>query len=128
MTEEQAVEILLDLKVPHEAQEAIEIALDALKRRMFTNLYIRDKYSGSVHRVGDNVHDMLYVDDEGTVHYCNMQNGDGCVGYKSVNRETLAQRYPDTDWKSRREELVYGYEFVPNLNEYGAPVNPMEVE
>ena len=91
-----------------------------------TNLYIRDKYSGRIHRIGDNRHDMLYVDEKGTVHYQNFQNGDGCAGYKSVNRETLKDKYPDRGWKDRENVYVNGYEFVPNMDEYGYPINPTE--
>lgn len=92
----------------------------------FINLYIRDKYSGTIHRIGDDPHDCLSVDEEGTIHYHNLQCGDGCIGYKSVNRETLADKYPDTDWGERSGEYTSGYEFVPNENEYGYPYNPME--
>lgn len=89
-----------------------------------TDLYIRDKYGGRIHRIGDNQHDMLYVDEEGTVHYRNLQNGDGCAGYKSVNRETLKDKYSDRKWNSRENEYVEGYEFVPNMDEYGYPIDP----
>lgn len=93
-----------------------------------TDLYIRDKYSGTIHRIGDDVHDCLSVDEHGTVHYHNLQNGDGCIGYKSVNRENLADKYPDKDWGKRSGEFTSGYEFVPNEDEYGYPFNPMEIE
>lgn len=89
-----------------------------------TDLYIRDKYSGRIHRVGDNPHDMLTVDDEGTVHYSNLQNGDGCTGYRSVNRETLKDKYPDRNWGEREKEFTSGYEFVPNTDDYGYPTDP----
>lgn len=83
------------------------------KSTFHTDLFIRDKYSGSMHRIGDDVHDCLCVDDEGSVHYRNLQNGDGTIGYQSQNRQTLGEKYPDVDWKNGREnELVYGYEFV----------------
>lgn len=90
-----------------------------------TDLWIRNKYSGAVHRIGDDPHDCLYVDDEGTVHYENLQCGDGCEGYKSVNRETLSDIHPDRDWGRRADEFTYGYEFVPNTDDYGYPYNPM---
>jgi len=92
------------------------------------NLWIRDKYSGRIHKIGDNSHDCLTVDDEGTVHYYNLQNGDGCSGYKSVNRETLADKYPDRNWGERAKEYTSGYEFVPNTDEYGYPYDPTEGE
>ena len=89
-----------------------------------TNLYIRDKYHGTIHRIGDNPHDCLTVDKNGTVHYHNLQNGDGCIGYMSVNRETIADKYPETDWGTHAWEFTYGYEFVPNEDEYGYPFDP----
>lgn len=89
-----------------------------------TDLYIRDKYSGRIHRVGDSPHDMLTVDDKGTVHYFNLQNGDGCTGYRSVNRETLKDKYPDMNWGERAKEYTRGYEFVPNTDDYGYPTDP----
>lgn len=88
------------------------------------DLYIRDKYSGHIHKIGDSPHDCLMVDDEGTVHYHNLQNGDGCTGYKSVNRETISDRYPHKDWGRRANEYTSGYEFVPNTDEYGYPYDP----
>lgn len=88
------------------------------------DLYIRDKYNGHIHKIGDNPHDCLMVDDDGTVHYYNLQNGDGCIGYKSVNRETLVDKYPDKVWGKRASEYISGYEFVPNMDKYGYPYDP----
>lgn len=83
-----------------------------------TDLFIRDKYSGSIHRIGDDPHDSLYVDEDGTVHYYNLQNGDGCTGYRSLNRTTLGEKYKGTGkFKGRENEYIEGYEFVPC--EYG---------
>ena len=90
------------------------------------DLWIRDKYSGTVHKIGDDVHDCLSVDEHGTIHYDNLQNGDGCIGYMSVNKTTLSDIYPDKDWGRRKDEFQYGYEFVPNQNEYGYPYDPTE--
>lgn len=48
-------------------------------------LYIRDKHSGETHLIGINVHDRLYVDEDGFVQYENLQNGDGTMsGYEFV--------------------------------------------
>ena len=77
------------------------------ERSTFCDIYVKDKYSGRVHRVGDGVHDSIRVDSEGTLHYYNLQNGDGCIGYKSINKETLGI-------KGRESEYKYGYEFVPS--------------
>lgn len=62
------------------------------------DLYIRDKQTGKVHMVGSDRHDSLWVDDNGTVHYHNLQNGDGCGDNSHTDAEA-------------------GYEFMPS--EYG---------
>lgn len=59
-----------------------------------TDIYVRDKHTGAVHKVGTNQHDALIVDENGTVHYYNMQNGCGCGADSRKNK---------TD----------GYEFLP---------------
>lgn len=59
------------------------------------DLWIRDKTTGAVHRIGEDVHDGLWVDHMGTVHYHNLQNGDGCAA------------------NSHTDELA-GYEFLPS--------------
>lgn len=43
---------------------------------MLTDIYVRDKSTGKIHRVGDNKHDSLDVID-GKVSYYNLQNGCG---------------------------------------------------
>lgn len=42
------------------------------------DVYVRDKDNGRVHRVGESVHDSLYVQD-GVVFYYNLQNGCGTL-------------------------------------------------
>ena len=37
------------------------------------DLYIKDKYTGKIHKVGDDTHDCITVDEEGTIHYYNLQ-------------------------------------------------------
>lgn len=59
-----------------------------------TDFYVRDKESGRIHKVGTDQHDSIWVDTNGELHYCNLQNGDGCSGKSIV-------------------EDGYGYEFVP---------------
>ena len=71
------------------------------------DIYVRDKYTGRIHRVGDDVHDSLWVDRNGTLLYHNMQNGDGCVGYKSVNQDKTVDD-PDV--------YQFGFEFVPMMD------------
>ena len=72
--------------------------------KKLTDIYVRDKYSGRIHRVGDDRHDSLSVDEEGTLCYDNMQNGDGTPAYKSADREI------SKDGRS----FSYGYEFLPS--------------
>lgn len=67
------------------------------------DIYIRDKQSGLMHRVGDDIHDMLTINDKGQLCYHNLQNGDGC----------------------RTGVDIGGYEFVPNEDDYGFNCVPM---
>lgn len=43
-----------------------------------TDIFVRDKPTGIIHKVGTDQHDSLWVDSNGTVHFHNLQNGDGC--------------------------------------------------
>ena len=67
------------------------------------DLYVRDKHSGLIHRVGDDSHDMLVIKD-GQLRYRNLQNGDGCTLGNSGG----------------------GYEFVDNADDEGYNANPRE--
>lgn len=66
-----------------------------LQDKRSTDLYIRDKDSGRIHRVGNECHDGLWVDTGGTVHYFNLQNGDGCSDNSRMDKNA-------------------GYEFMPS--------------
>lgn len=59
------------------------------------DFYVKDKTDGRIHKVGTDRHDSIWVDSEGTLHYQNLQNGDGC------------------SCKSAIDELQ-GYEFMPS--------------
>lgn len=50
------------------------------KAGCLTDIYVQDKQSGKIHRLGTDPHDAIWVDENGTLHYMNMQNGDGCDG------------------------------------------------
>lgn len=76
-----------------------------------TDIFVKDRYTGRIHRVGDDPHDSLYVDEKGNVHYYNLQNGEGC-GKNSKKVKTLAEKYPDMDWGERANEFTHGFEFV----------------
>ncbi len=80
--------------------------------RFSTDIFIKDRYTNEIHRIGDDPHDSLYVDDEGTLHYYNMQTGDGCIAYNSKKKVTISEAFPDRDWGAREDELLAGYEFV----------------
>ena len=43
-------------------------------------LWVKDNEDGSVHEVGTDKHDSLYVGADGIVQYYNLQNGDGTFG------------------------------------------------
>lgn len=70
------------------------------------SLYIRDKESGCVRKVGDDQHDMLTITADGELAYLNLQNGDGC----------------------RTGGDSGGYEFVPNEDDYGYNIDPRKGE
>ena len=76
-------------------RDACQLAAKVLRGVSTTNLYIRDKDSGRIHRVGDECHDALWVDTDGTVYYSNLQNGDGCSHHSRTDKNA-------------------GYEFMPS--------------
>lgn len=43
-------------------------------------LYIRDNVSGRMHKYGTNRHDSLVLEDNGSINYYNLQNGEGTIG------------------------------------------------
>lgn len=57
-----------------ENEPAVDAAPEA--HRALTDIYVRDKSDGSIHRVGDDYHDSLAVEN-GVVSYYNLQNGEG---------------------------------------------------
>lgn len=67
------------------------------------DIYIRDKESNIVRRVGDNRHDMLTINEHGQLCYHNLQNGGGCRTGEEPQ-----------DW----------YEFVHNEDRYGYNIDP----
>lgn len=69
-----------------------------------TDIYIRDKQTDEIYRVGDNPHDMLIITEANELQYHNLQNGDGC----------------------RTGDDCGGYEFVPNEDSHGYNADPRE--
>ena len=78
--------------------------IDRLKKHELTSLYIRDKQSGVVRRIGDDQHDMLCID-SGKLFYHNLHNGEGCF----------------------LVVLNGDYEFVDNVDDHGYSADPREV-
>ena len=68
------------------------------------DIYVRDKETNKIHRIGDDQHDMLTITEANELFYHNLQNGDGC----------------------RTGDDCGGYEFVPNEDEYGYNADPRE--
>lgn len=69
-----------------------------------TDIYVRDKFNGKIHRIVDDHHDHLTINKQGQLCYYNLQNGDGCrTGSDSGE-----------------------YEFVPNQDECGYNCDPRE--
>lgn len=77
-----------------------------VRKSSLTDIYIRDKETGTIRRVGDDQHDQLVISGDGHLHYFNLHNGDGC---------TTGDRGEG-----------YGYEFVPNTDENGFNFDPRE--
>ena len=49
--------------------------MDWREKMSLIDLYVKDRHTGLVHKVGTNKHDSLWVDSYGTVYYQNLQNG-----------------------------------------------------
>lgn len=74
---------------------------------MSVKLYVRDNTSGSVHEYGTNQHDSLILQEDGSLHYENLQNGTGTMfpeeGYTFVRED-------GTDPRTDEESAKYGVE------------------
>lgn len=46
---------------------------------MSADLYVKDNLSGEIHKYGTNEHDALVLNDDGSIHYLNLQNGTGTM-------------------------------------------------
>lgn len=69
--------------------------IDEHESGKMTDFYVRDKETGRIHRVGDDEHDSVWVDHDGTLHYYNLKDGDGCDAVSILDDES-------------------GYEFCPS--------------
>lgn len=91
-----------------EKSEQIETNGDNIRVRKskLTDIYVRDKETGNIRRVGDDRHDQLTIGGDGRLHYLNLHNGDGCT--------------------TGEHGEGYGYEFVPNTDDNGFNFDPRE--
>ena len=64
-------------------------------------LYVKDNTSGRVHEYGTNQHDSLVLQDDGSLHYYNLQNGCGTMfpedGYSFCLEDGIIPRL-DKEW------------------------------
>ena len=92
------------------------------------DLYVRDREDGTVHRVGDDHHDHLYVDLNGIVQYENLHNGDGTMcgtfheekaGYEFVDEDDLTEKQLKQIEEHRQREENYRKAQKELFNEHG---------
>lgn len=74
---------------------------------MSVKLYIRDNTNGNIHEYGTNQHDALILQDDGSLHYKNLQNGCGTMypdeGYTFCEAD-------GSDPRTREDYIQYGVE------------------
>ena len=74
---------------------------------MSVKIYVRDNTNGNIHEYGTNQHDALILQDDGSLHYRNLQNGCGTMfpdeGYTFCEADGS---YPRT----RKNYIQYGVE------------------
>ena len=70
-------------------------------------LYVKDNISGNIHEYGTNQHDALILQDDGSLHYQNLQNGCGTMfpdeGYTFCGAD-------GSDPRTREDYIQYGVE------------------
>lgn len=91
---EKAIRENYILKINIEALKE-ELELTRSKTHRLSSLYITDKASGKVHRIGTDPHDSMSVDENGVVSYRNLQNGDGASG--DGDSELAGYRFVESD-------------------------------
>ena len=74
---------------------------------MSVKLYVRDNTSGSVHEYGTNQHDSLILQEDGSLHYENLQN---CTGTMFPEEGYTFVREDGTDPRTDEESAKYGVE------------------
>ena len=74
---------------------------------MSVKIYVRDNTNGKVHEYGTSQHDALILQDDGSLHYQNLQNGCGTIypdeGYTFCEAD-------GSDPRTREDYIQYGIE------------------
>ena len=74
---------------------------------MSVKIYVRDNTNGNIHEYGTNQHDALILQDDGSLHYQNLQNGCGTMfpdeGYTFCEAD-------GSDPRTREDYIQYGVE------------------
>ena len=74
---------------------------------MSVKIYVRDNTNGNIHEYGTNQHDALILQDDGSLHYQNLQNGCGTMfpdeGYTFCEAD-------GSDPRTRENYIQYGVE------------------
>ena len=74
---------------------------------MSVKLYVRDNINGNIHEYGTNQHDALILQEDGSLHYQNLQNGCGTMfpdeGYTFCEAD-------GSDPRTRENYIQYGVE------------------
>lgn len=58
------------------------------------DVWVRDRNFNTIHRVGSDQHDSFYVDSEGTLHYYNLQCGEGCDSQSLLDEDACYEFCP----------------------------------
>lgn len=101
-----------------EAEKALRMSVG----NRLTDLYVLDKFSHKIHRIGEGVHDSLTAYAWDDIHYSNLQNGDGgglkdVDGYGYVIIKTDSGRF--TDWDGHIIDTRFKDEIRAYLKERG---------
>ena len=79
-------------------------------------LYVKDNISGNIHEYGTNQHDALILQEDGSLHYENLQNGCGTMfpdeGYTFCGAD-------GSDPRTREDYIQYGVELYIDIGGNG---------
>lgn len=84
---------------------------------MSVKIYVKDNTNGNIHEYGTNQHDALILQEDGSLHYENLQNGCGTMfpeeGYTFCSEE-------GTDPRTNKEYIKHGVEPYIDIGGEGA--------